>query len=131
MQWQLVVTLVCCLLLRFLEVGGGREEASVLARSTLDVVFVCAQSGAALFMAGNAAKDAVLRRRGRGVVAVEGGEDADADADADAADEETVLLLRARLRQRDEAVLAEKGRREEAEQRVAALERLLEGAKDV
>jgi hypothetical protein len=82
-------------------------------------------------MAGNAAKDAVLRRRGRGVVAVEGGEDADADADADAEDEETVLLLRASLRQRDEAVLAEKGRREEAEQRVAALERLLEGAKDV
>jgi hypothetical protein len=92
MQWQLVATLVCCLLLRFLEVGGGREEASVLARSTLDIVFVCAQFGAALFMAGNVAKDAVLRRRRRGVVAVEGGEDAGADAD----DEETALL-RARI----------------------------------
>ncbi|GMI41731.1 hypothetical protein TeGR_g2388 [Tetraparma gracilis] len=62
MQWQLVATLVCCLLLRFLEVGG-KTEMSVLGETTLDVALVCAQFGALLFMLGRSVQG-LLKRLG-------------------------------------------------------------------
>jgi hypothetical protein len=62
MQWQLVSTLVCCLLLRFLEVAGS-TEMSVLHENTLDIVLVGVQFGALLFMLGRSVQG-LLKRLG-------------------------------------------------------------------
>ena len=88
MQWQLVATLVCCLLLRFLEVGG-KTEMSVLGETTLDVALVCAQFGALLFMLGRSVQGLLKRLGWCG-----GGDLVVPVLDVDNDNDETVTLLR-------------------------------------
>jgi hypothetical protein len=93
MQWQLVGTLVCCLLLRILEVGGS-TEMSVLRENTLDIVLVGVQVGAPLFMLGKVVLG-LLRRVGwcearDVVVPISGGE----EMGSEELDEDEVSLLR-------------------------------------
>jgi hypothetical protein len=105
MQWQLVATLVCCLLLRFLEVAGS-TEMSVLHENTLDIVLVGVQFGALVFMLGKFVRGFLKRL---GWFGGGGGGDAVVPVlDAGDEEDETVTLLREqvkdgelRLRQRD------------------------------
>jgi hypothetical protein len=139
MQWQLVATLVCCLLLRFLEVSG-KTEMSVLHENTLDVALVCVQFGALVFMLGRLVQGLLKRS---GWCASGGGGDVvvpvlDVAGDGEG---ETETLLREqvkegelRLRQRDQLL---RERDDELLQRDTALQerdariRELEMSKDV
>jgi hypothetical protein len=107
MQWQLVATLVCCLLLRFLEVSG-KTEMSVLGETTLDVVLVGVQFGALLFMLGKFVRGFQKRAGwcGTAVVPTGGGEGADGDEEA------ALLLVQAKASEaeaRAEVLQAENG----------------------
>ena len=104
MQWQLVGTLVCCLLLRFLEVGG-RTEMSVLHENVLDVVLVGVQGGSLIFMLGRPVQGLVkrwLNIKKNVVVPVVAG--ADDGPENEEEGEETVSLLRMRLRRREQRI---------------------------
>jgi hypothetical protein len=114
MQWQLVATLVCCLLLRFIEVGG--EEASdnaVFGKGVLDSILVEIQFNTFLFMLYRLLKSTVLKRwgwgwgggreggRGRGVVVPVAEEDEEGGGGGGGEDEAEVFLLRSQLSERD------------------------------
>jgi hypothetical protein len=108
MHWQLVGTLVCCLLLRFLEFSDDEGKASsVLGKGALDVTLVCTQFGAALFYLGKLIRwganacigenkiepdDSWRKRVGKTVRQVRAG----------GADAEEVLLLRETVKERDQ-----------------------------
>jgi hypothetical protein len=109
MQWQLVATLVCCLLLRFEEVGGEEvTDNALLGKEILDSVLVEIQFNTFLFMLYRLLKATVFKRwgwsggDGRGVVVpVVSGDEREEDDDDRGDDEAEVFLLRSQLNERD------------------------------
>ena len=128
MQWQLVATLVCCLLLRFEEVGGkDARENRVFAVGVLDRALVAIQFLTVFFMMYRLARSTLWKMRcseSAVVPLIEGGDDtreARAEEEEEAADnvgeeeeeeeeevgvgiadEAQVLLLKTQVRERDE-----------------------------
>ena len=98
MQWQLVGTLVCCLLLRFIEVGGTAGAEVVFGEKVLDVMLLVMQFVAFVFMGGRLVKGLLWPKAGSDVVVPvlnEGEEEEEKE-------EEEVRLLRRDVRDRDE-----------------------------
>ena len=98
MQWQLVGTLVCCLLLRFIEVGGTAGAEFVFGEKVLVVMVVVMQFVSFVLMGGRLVKGLLWPKAGSDMVVPvlnEGGEDEEKE-------EEEVLLLRRDVRDRDE-----------------------------
>jgi hypothetical protein len=131
MQWQLVATLVCCLLLRFLEVSG-KTEMSVLHENTLDVVLVGVQFGALLFMLGRSVQGLLKRLGWCGGGGGGGGGLVVPVLDAGEGENETLLREQVkdgelRLRQRDQQLRENYSMLQERDARI----RELEMAKDV
>jgi len=97
MQWQLVGTLVCCLLLRFIEVGGTAGAEVVFGEKVLDVMLVVMQFVSFVFMGGRLVKGLLWPKAGSDAVVPvleEGG--------GEEKEGEEVLLLRRDVRDRDE-----------------------------
>ena len=106
MQWQLVGTLVCCLLLRFIEVGGTAGAEVVFGEKVLDVMLLVMQFVAFVFMGGRLVKGLLWPKAGSDVVVPvleEGGEEDEGEGILDAV-ETRMLLLRHRLREKEDIV---------------------------
>ena len=98
MQWQLVGTLVCCLLLRFTELGGNEASGStVFGVGVLDSALVAIQFNTILFMSYRLLRAMVWKKRGVVTPVVVG------DAEEVEGDEEEgeVFLLRSQVVERD------------------------------